>query len=409
MQPMQVFRDVPVLPTTAALRTVYNGGPVWPDLDGNTLPLHCRGGRPMQVTHPEVPADLPLREGPLIWGGQAHRFFGHQVAEYATRVPQALRDGPKQARFLFSLWPGGRPQQVPGFFYEVTDLYGLPRDRIEFVTTPFRAAELWIAPQGEQLGGMAPDPAFLDLLEATAAERALAPVRRRVTYVSRRGMLDKGMAAWPGEGYLCDHLAQKGVEVIRPEALSLRQQLAYYAGAEQLVFAEGSAQHGRQMLGRLEQDVTILVRRPGARLAQDQLKPRCRQLRYEEVSEDTLSLVQHDGKPDHNRALSTYDVPRLLESFARLNVDLRADWNTADYRAACKADVGTWLRRSCTAGRLTSPALNWTASRRRLQEDLRRTGFGQLRPLLLGLLARRPLLSLEKRLRRMMTGHGVMA
>ena len=55
-------------------------------------------------------------------------------------------------------------------------------------------------------------------------------------------------------------------------------QLQLYRRARVVIFSEGSAVHALQLLGHLDCDVVILVRRPGNQLAAASLEPRVRSL-----------------------------------------------------------------------------------------------------------------------------------
>ncbi len=149
---------------------------------------------------------------------------------------------------------------------------------------PVRVRQLYVATQAEQLPNVGPCDAYLDLLDGNWKSKQLRPIGARVVYVSRSSLTTKGCHA--GQAYLCSVLQQLGVSVIWPEAMPLKEQLQRYAGAEKLVFAEGSAIHGRQLLGRLDQDILVLNRRPRSRIGWASLMPRCRRLTYAEVSHD---------------------------------------------------------------------------------------------------------------------------
>ena len=109
------------------------------------------------------------------------------------------------------------------------------------------------------------------------------------------------------------------------------------------MFAEGSALHGRQLLGRLEQDIAVLRRRPGKRMAEASLRPRCRSLRYHDVGDQVLMAYWKSGAKRPNPAMSLYDVGLLLRSLDSLGIDLRTDWDDAAYARAALADVEAWV------------------------------------------------------------------
>lgn len=91
----------------------------------------------------------------------------------------------------------------------------------------------------------------LDLLEEVERLNRLAPIQNDVVYVSRNGYLAMGKGGTAGEAALTDALSRAGVAVLDPARTTLGTQMALYAGAKLFVFAEGSAIHGRQLLGRV--------------------------------------------------------------------------------------------------------------------------------------------------------------
>ncbi len=379
MPPIRVFHDVPVLRTTAVERTVYNGGPVWPDPGDADWLWHRRADRRMTVLPNPVLDDLPRREGVFIWGGQVHRQFGHQVAEYSTRVLQSLRDAPS-GQFLFTLWPGGTADAIPPHFWAVMDWYGVPRDRIEFISRSFVASSLWVAPQAEQLGGPGPSSEYLDLLAELERARGLVVAPFDTLYVSREGMLQRCLGTWAGESYLSAQLTDLGVRVIRPEDMPLRDQLAAYASARSAIFADGSALHGRQLLGYHPQTIAVITRRPIGKLAEHMIAPRCDSVRYVSRPRDVLHLVLADGEPDANRALSLYDEASLLAAMQEFGLDLARVWDTDAFNNAAEADVVTWLQNAFRPQRQNNPGFDWPASFHQVRADLVRCGLEHLLP-----------------------------
>ena len=64
-----------------------------------------------------------------------------------------------------------------------------------------------------------------------------------------------------GERYVEQVLAQAGFNVIRPETMSLLDQMRAYRAAEVVVFAEGSACHGVELLGTEMLGTAIMLAR----------------------------------------------------------------------------------------------------------------------------------------------------
>ena len=187
----------------------------------------------------------------LFWCGPLTFHFGHQVADFGSRVLLAsldIRGGvllwypwraansfqsllPWQRFLLDYLNPGKKPYWIP--------------------TEPIRAKEIVVYPQQAPMRSL-PSPAHLEALGW--CERQIDPKKSEVLYVSRARFAacrsaDNLLGAYAGEELLEAMLDARGVRVIHPETLTLREQLEFYRGAKALIVAEGSAQHGIELLG----------------------------------------------------------------------------------------------------------------------------------------------------------------
>ena len=100
--------------------------------------------------------------------------------------------------------------------------------------------------------------------------------------------------AFAGEHRLVELLQARGVRVVYPEMLSLLDQLQIYLDAQILIVAEGSAQHGLELLGvHLEKEVILLCRRPQREGMDLPLKARFPKLQVVEAV--TKLWVERDG------------------------------------------------------------------------------------------------------------------
>ena len=181
-----------------------------------------------------------------------------------THYPALLHDA--SARFVFAVHPSGRfatLDTAPPFVRDVLAWFGADRSQCHVVTTPARVDELAVVPQAEQLGGPGPSSSHLDAMDALVRQRLPSQRRTGAVYVSRSGM----RARFAGERYLDAVLERCGVAIIRPEDLPLARQLQTYASSDRLIFVEGSALHAAVLLGRSLNDVVVLFRRAGKRLA----------------------------------------------------------------------------------------------------------------------------------------------
>jgi hypothetical protein len=346
---MQLFRDVPVVPVPRARGMVAVGGPIWPDFDSQVAARHCRDGAPCDRM-PRRPARTRTLEEPAVWGGYLVRQFGHLISEHLTRLPQSLRDRPDDV-YLFTVQHDDLFRNLPGYIWELLDWYGVRRDRVRIVKRAWLVGELRVAAQGEMLGGILTAAPFLGLLEDTARRNGLVPEPHDVVFVTRAGLVPAGRGGHAGEAYLCTLLEALGVTVIDPGRLSVRRQMEFYAGAKALVFAEGSALHGRCVLGRVEQDIHVLRRRSMRNTARAQLAPRCTRLVYHQVLAGRLGTETDRRGSRQDLEVALYDPEVLFEVFAQLGINLAQLWDDDAYRAAVRSDLSDWMARTATSAR----------------------------------------------------------
>jgi hypothetical protein len=282
-----------------------------------------------------------MQQRPLAWIGPIIPHFGHQLAEFSMRLWPTLRAWPG-AVVAFGTHPASDYQSLehtPPFFQEMLRWFGISEDRVTVVANPTVAGEVFVAPQAEQLGGPPPTADYLDSLDELATRRLGKWKQDGFAYISRAGM----HARFAGEAYLERTLASVGVRIIRPERMSLRVQLRAYLSAEHLIFAEGSALHGTQLLGRSLGHVTVLVRMPGMRVAESSLEPRARTLRYLDVTSGLLHGLSTTGDSAHPVGMPVLDEGVLVDELEHIGITLRRHWNSADFVASRDRDISEWL------------------------------------------------------------------
>lgn len=373
MPRLEHFENVLIVPYTQLLDagrggSAHRGGPIWPDWDKQTVVRHCRKWKPCDHPPAPLPPEDELAE-PIAWGGPIANHFGHQIAEFSTRILPTLSEWP-DAVFAFS---GALRRNItsletaPQFFPQMLDWFGVPPGRTRILIKPTLATSLWVMPQGEQLGGVGPDPGYLDMLDELTRRRFGTLVREGMLYVSRAGQ----RACLAGEAYLETALAQAGVAVFRPENFPLAEQLRRYASAERLLFAEGSALHGTQLLGRSLGHVSVLCRRPASKIAHAFVQPRARSLEYLDFGVKVIHGLDRSGALARNQGITALDEALLLDGLENLGVSIKRRWDSQQYRSACENDIGRWLR-----GGLHGPRGSVPGSREKIMETLAESGFG---------------------------------
>ena len=126
--PLLAFDDVPILPYTflndrdrKVGGRAHQGGPLWPDWDLQTAARHCRCGQPID----DPPETRPIEEtidGPVAWAGAILTHFGHQIAEFSTRILPTLAERPDTS-FVFAVQPE----------HGITELSNAPRHVAEIL------------------------------------------------------------------------------------------------------------------------------------------------------------------------------------------------------------------------------------------------------------------------------------
>ena len=247
----------------------YWGGPLLLDPVRDWPIRHFRGeqpiDRPLEALLPggEPPHRLAGRQ---FWCGPLAFHFGHQIADFGSRLLLASLDPrggellwypwkaaqhwselkPWQRTLLWYLNPGGKPHRI--------------------ATGPLIAEELVVWPQQARMRAV-PTAAHLEAL-SWCERRLPSQGALEAVYVSRSRFAsctsaDTLLGAFAAEAVLEQLLRERGVRVIHPECLPLEQQLQIYKDAQLLIVAEGSAQHGLELLGYHRQKVVVLLcRRP---------------------------------------------------------------------------------------------------------------------------------------------------
>jgi len=337
LPPMQTFQNVLVCP--AANRD--SPGAAWPRFDTQVHARFFRRGRPVCKTPaPEVePAET--RDEPVVFASVYENHFGHLTAETVPRLPQSLAEH-DNLPVVFTRIKSDRSTAPSRMFKSVMDWLHIRDEQIYFVEKPTLFREVHVAAQGEHLDGPRTPPDYLDLLEHRIAANLRWRTPRGVAFVTRAG-LDHNQGAHAAERYLVSCLRELGVGIVYPEALTLHEQMRIYARAKHLVFSEGSAVHGRQLLGRIDQSISILRRRRRSNMARGQMEPRCAALTYVPCFGGALHVTNRSGAKLHYAMKSFYHIDALHAYFAELGIGLAQIWKQDQYRRIRDQDVLNWV------------------------------------------------------------------
>lgn len=359
------------------------------DGDDDTL-RHRRSGRPFD--RHETGASYPDRiSGAFLYGGPVHGHFGHFMAEMVHRiVPSKLLYG--AAPFIFVTEAGSRAvtsfETLPLFAREVLELLGIGPAEFRLVAENAVVEQLSVVEQGSELG-LGPKPGYLDDLHEYVTPRLDAlhrsEVRPKKVYVSR-SQLPGGL--FLGERYLEEQLAAEGFTSISPETLPVSVQMDIYRKTDVVVFPEGSACHGVELLGTgaLKQCFLICRRDSHSRSFERVLQPRASVFASSAGHPFIGTKYRVGGSRNPSRTLGVHAFDaRELVAFLRGNDIARLPtFSEADYHAAAQLDLHRYLKGSAITGskllrrimRLVVP--NWSmrrtipGARRELDEAFRR-------------------------------------
>lgn len=347
---MRVFTDILVMPTQGlrngvggpgkrGLSGFVRGGPVWPRFALQIGPRHCRGFLPFPIDRKPVPMDGPVRTASRgVWCGPVSPHFGHMIDDFISRVPRSI-DEADGMPLVFSLGPDVGLE--PGsFFWQVLDQLGANRNDVLLVREPTRFGTLRVFPQEERVGA-GPRARYLDLLDRMTRRSSARTAPIDTLFVSKALVHDGKLI---GERYLDTVFAKAGAVVIHPETMTLAEQLDHYRRARTIVFSEGSALHGLQLLGRLDARVVVLVRREGCTLARHALRPRVTELRYWNCLTGLIYGCHTHGRPQLDRALAVFDTADLMRRLEGIGIDLAPHWDDAAYAQAKRADALSFAR-----------------------------------------------------------------
>lgn len=201
----------------------------------------------------------------LFWCGPITFHFGHQIADFGSRVLLSsldLRDGD----LLWYPWRAASDWQDLQSWQKFLLSYLNPgHKKHRICVNSIQVSELVVYPQQARMHSA---PTYEHLEALCWCERSLKANYQKVVYVSRSRFApcnspDSLLGSFAGEELFVNYLISCGVSIVYPEDISLEQQLEIYLGAEILIFAEGSAQHGLELLGfHPNKNVFIICRRP---------------------------------------------------------------------------------------------------------------------------------------------------
>jgi hypothetical protein len=333
---------------------VFDGGLY--DAAGRILQtgIHLGGNR-RHLPATTAPAGATEKlSGTWLYGGVLYDHFGHFLTESLGRLwcfPSMRK------RIDGVVWSLQRPvsagkladfEQMPnrGFHADVLNLLG--------VTVPHRVAirplevERLIVPHQLAMNvsgpALAGDVRYRRFLAETLTVSVPAPADLSgQLYVSRAGLSGRGRFVL--EEHIEEVLSAAGWRIMRPETMSISNQLAQYRAARDILFAEGSAIHLYALIANRRQRVGILFRRlpPKAKFA-NQLRACGLQVIHEidaitgyYCQEEEATALELTGR-ELNGAETMLDFDRLGQQLVAAGFLRQRQW-----RSPTSVAIDAWL------------------------------------------------------------------
>lgn len=187
------------------------------------------------------PGGADRLQGEYLFGGYLFRHYGHFLIESLARV-YALRHCPPLP-ILFS----STHREIMPWQYDMLKLLGL-RNPIIKITRAAVAERLFLSPPGFSL----PDMISQDQIEALGAMPA-TPLTGKKIWLSRSSHLGGGLL---NEKALHPYLEGMGWEIVHPQYLPIRKQVALISSSARVAGMDGSAFHtallAKEIRGRFD-------------------------------------------------------------------------------------------------------------------------------------------------------------
>jgi hypothetical protein len=258
----------------------FTGGIVFNDCETDAPFRHLRFGRPVDHFVKDLVYADRLK-GSYIYAGAAYHHFGHVMAEMVHRILPSIKiAGNKPLLFVNALNETTHLADMPIFFKDILKFLNVCPNAVTIINSDTVVDDLLVVQQASNFG-QGPVRGYTEALRDFSVPRLQTlygqNVANRKIYVSKSRIAHGGR--FLGERYLETLLEEEGFETIHPQELEFAKQLHLYSQAKIVIFSEGSACHGTELLGKDNFEVCgLLGRRPShLKIFRNALSPRSRE------------------------------------------------------------------------------------------------------------------------------------
>lgn len=337
-----VFENIRVATYGHLFGESFHGGPVLRNPEFTHF-RHKRGDVACDASDEEALFNRYV-EGEWIYIGPKYDHFGHIMAEMIHRIlPSKLFFTETNKYLLVTTFDDCEPgvETLCPTYRQVLEFFEIDLESVLIISENSVIERLSISEQASNLGGVQ-TPWYLDALRDYSAHRLDqlhgSEVEHPKVYVSKSRIPHGGRIL--GASYVEELLSEEGFLIFYPEEAPLSVQLDTYRKASILIFEEGSACHGTELLGTEMLNRTFLiVRRMETRGGFAQiLGPRSREFEsfLDTFFLGTIIVNQAKKFPHSEFGVSLFDLDRFVaflrdHQLARLNdVDVRRYYEAAE-------------------------------------------------------------------------------
>lgn len=179
--------------------------------------------------------NIVSRDETVIFGGLLKNHFGHALVDSTARLWYLL-SSPSNQKIVFLRYP--ESDYAASFdALKFVELMGIDMNRVEIITEPTQFREI-IIPDEASYSINAYRPEWISVFDAIKSN--ITPKTDTKIYLSRRLF---NFRTTLNEGYYEEFFVRRGYTVIHPETLPIEEQIAYVAGADEIVSTIGSMTH----------------------------------------------------------------------------------------------------------------------------------------------------------------------
>src|SRR5882672_1416663 len=350
---IQSYRDPIVAPPPRG----FHGGLVLSDNYEDRLLRHNR----YRIAVDEFDGDSGFSnrlKGEAVYGGPIWDHFGHFMSEMIHRIIPSRKEFGNH-NFVFVTTTNDRRldefHKFPRFIKDILKFLKVDGENVNVINQNCYVDTLYVAEQGSDLGG-GPKDCYLDILQDFSERRLREVITEPSTYskvyVSRTGNRPGGH--FLGEMYFESLLSRAGYLIFKPEEFEFSRQIDLYRQSDVLIFPEGSACHGTELLGRNMIGRCLLLDRhsnPGP-VFSNILECRSEQFKRFNCGLQLGTAVreQATGNPAAHVGVSLFDLVALNTFLQSHNFGDLAPFSVEQYLEIAELDLLNYIRYHIQAG-----------------------------------------------------------